>query len=1360
MNYGAWLLATWLAFALLSLAPFAAGVVAVARMRRRAQAFSEGDLQALASALGRCIGLKHPTRLLRGPAGSMPMATGFIKPADFLPDDALAWTEKKRRVVLLHELAHVKRRDCLTHAIARTATALHWFNPLAWLALRQLRIEREHACDDLVLAAGERPSAYAENLLEIARTLRADTITAAAAITMAHKSQLEGRLLAVLDGARNRSRVTKRLVAASILGTILVLALVSSVEVARSEGDEVIGVNSDDVDNAVSTPQPERPDGDLSVEFPGGYRVRLAGVGESNGKPSETFWAADGSPLTVAPKGFQDERGFVTPSEEEIGRAFFLELHPPVGGTLSDVAFTCQPEFPGSTTSQSGTRSESSAQSTFKTTLPSDLTETSIQVGIATGPWKTAIKSCLGCGTGTSNEDGEHNVIFSDAFVRNGENRVIATHSVYKQEYRVVAIDATGFSHPLVSAGSGGSGEMIQSEWILQTIEPEDVKGLEIQIRDYEWRTIDGIALHPNTELAGTPPREKPMDSSEATTVSDLIEKTLPRLKDPLDTDMDWGEENRGLQAALRFLPEKVAYALGETVGVEVLVRNSSPKTIEFATSKWRQDDQWTVLDATDKKLEPEQKQYSAPRGFLRVRLDPGQSVTLKCASVALFPIGDSTNIEYPVATRFTTEVGIHSVQLDLNLPGGYSDKGPGVPKPDDWTGTLTTGKRILNLVEQPTPDAVADGPDAVNLFKDPRQALESSNPQPVVPAFLDPFAPNPRDKFLRTPGANAVWGEVKNGLQSALQFTQEEPVFELGKAIPFEFLVRNVSDAPVQLVIREHLQYGAPKVFDGSGNSLLAGSISNTAWPSLVRIQLDPGQCVGLPGEGLAFLPKGVNAASNLDYYVGTYVETQAGTHSVQFTFALPGETMPDGVGTPQSGDWTGTLTTGKRHLKIVESEVPIEEAPAQVTEVQSTTESAVRAILAEMQDDEEGYLVTVSASQRERLRALLPDAADFLLALASDDREEARADRRKAASILSQFGTEIPREKLEKFFATAGRTYVRSRPVYPQGVAASIATGYNFSECVGLWERGDGLVLKTTTQCTVDGRLVGEPFEYTGAGGGSRWIETKSLSPGTHTAQVSTDYEITHHGLTFAGTLHSEPVMIEIGAPSLADELAAPASQELEQEVRHALKISSFENMSFDGDSPSGDQPNVIFLGPVGAGTRLHLPNWKLTEALPVDLCFDVSFQVEESGEIFAGYPLIVLKNTIGEAYLSPLDLRAFAAGRTDAVPVRILLTPSRALALTDLNVTQYYNGTTITSDVVEAFVDPPTETVDSNDLTLGHEVEVTVRHSGENSMIDIDTGKLFTPPEFKGTEEVLHGPRRMASTWVAQSKMTGAD
>jgi hypothetical protein len=54
----------------------------------------------------------------------------------------------------------------------------------------------------------------------------------------------------------------------------------------------------------------------------------------------------------------------------------------------------------------------------------------------------------------------------------------------------------------------------------------------------------------------------------------------------------------------------------------------------------------------------------------------------------------------------------------------------------------------------------------------------------------------------------------------------------------------------------------------------------------------------------------------------------------------------------------------------------------------------------------------------------------------------------------------------------------------------------------------------------------------------------------------------------------------------------------------------------------------------------------------------------------------------------------------------------------------------------------------------------VEVTVRHSGENSMIDIDTGKLFTPPEFKGTEEVLHGPRRMASTWVAQSKMTGAD
>ncbi|MGK4277469.1 M56 family metallopeptidase, partial [Escherichia coli] len=83
--------------------------------------------------------------------------------------------------------------------MARTALCLQWFNPLAWMAWREFLKERERAADDLVLNAGARASDYAGHLLEIARTMQSRPVSAAAAIAMARPSQLEGRLLAILD---------------------------------------------------------------------------------------------------------------------------------------------------------------------------------------------------------------------------------------------------------------------------------------------------------------------------------------------------------------------------------------------------------------------------------------------------------------------------------------------------------------------------------------------------------------------------------------------------------------------------------------------------------------------------------------------------------------------------------------------------------------------------------------------------------------------------------------------------------------------------------------------------------------------------------------------------------------------------------------------------------------------------------------------------------------------------------------------------------------------------------------------------------------------------------------------------------
>ena len=86
-----------------------------------------------------------------------------------------------------------------------------------------MRIERERACDDVVLLAGARASDYAGHLLEIARGLRVPRAAALAALAMARPSQLEGRLMAILDPARRRRGPGRGVAAIALLAAVLVL---------------------------------------------------------------------------------------------------------------------------------------------------------------------------------------------------------------------------------------------------------------------------------------------------------------------------------------------------------------------------------------------------------------------------------------------------------------------------------------------------------------------------------------------------------------------------------------------------------------------------------------------------------------------------------------------------------------------------------------------------------------------------------------------------------------------------------------------------------------------------------------------------------------------------------------------------------------------------------------------------------------------------------------------------------------------------------------------------------------------------------------------------------------------------------
>lgn len=155
--------------------------------------------------------------LMIHPDRTIPIVWGLWKPRLLLPVAAREWTAEQQKSVLLHELAHVKRRDTWTQLLAQVACATYWFNPLVWFAVWRLHVERERACDDLVLNSGVAASAYAEHLLHGATRLASSPWTQACGLAMARRSSLEGRLQAVLTQKRNRRTATNVIFAISLL---------------------------------------------------------------------------------------------------------------------------------------------------------------------------------------------------------------------------------------------------------------------------------------------------------------------------------------------------------------------------------------------------------------------------------------------------------------------------------------------------------------------------------------------------------------------------------------------------------------------------------------------------------------------------------------------------------------------------------------------------------------------------------------------------------------------------------------------------------------------------------------------------------------------------------------------------------------------------------------------------------------------------------------------------------------------------------------------------------------------------------------------------------------------------------------
>jgi beta-lactamase regulating signal transducer with metallopeptidase domain len=123
---------------------------------------------------------------------------GIFRPVLLLPQGIAArLTQREMRAILDHELCHLERRDNLTAAIHMAVEALFWFHPLVWWLGARLIAERERACDEKVVEAGNDAGIYAEGILKVCRFYTGPPPPLAAAVL---SSGLEGRMKTIMAG--------------------------------------------------------------------------------------------------------------------------------------------------------------------------------------------------------------------------------------------------------------------------------------------------------------------------------------------------------------------------------------------------------------------------------------------------------------------------------------------------------------------------------------------------------------------------------------------------------------------------------------------------------------------------------------------------------------------------------------------------------------------------------------------------------------------------------------------------------------------------------------------------------------------------------------------------------------------------------------------------------------------------------------------------------------------------------------------------------------------------------------------------------------------------------------------------------
>ena len=211
---GSWALAIfagWTLIAAVAACRLGCGLWNLRRLRRSCVPIVSSELPGSLWETVQNSGRTRAVTICRSSFVRVPTTIGFFKPAILLPEWASReLTAEELRVILLHELAHLRRWDDWTNLTQKMVRTIFFFHPAVWWIEKRLSLEREMACDDAVLAQTENPRAYAECLVSLAEKSFVRRGMAMAQAIISHARETSLRLARILDANRpSTARVFK-----------------------------------------------------------------------------------------------------------------------------------------------------------------------------------------------------------------------------------------------------------------------------------------------------------------------------------------------------------------------------------------------------------------------------------------------------------------------------------------------------------------------------------------------------------------------------------------------------------------------------------------------------------------------------------------------------------------------------------------------------------------------------------------------------------------------------------------------------------------------------------------------------------------------------------------------------------------------------------------------------------------------------------------------------------------------------------------------------------------------------------------------------------------------------------------------